>query len=69
MVFTSKGINSESKNQNMKTTHLLEVRIKSSNRLHLKAEFETKADALVASYAILRANADKFLLVISYIGK
>lgn len=53
----------------MKTTHLLVVRTKSSNRLHLKAEFETKAAAHAASLAILRANPDRFVCEISHIGK
>jgi hypothetical protein len=52
----------------MKNTHLLVVRTKSSNRLHLKAEFETKAAAHAAAHAILRAN-DRFVCEISYIGK
>tara|TARA_R110000822_G_scaffold21917_2_gene69338 strand:+ start:465 stop:626 length:162 start_codon:yes stop_codon:yes gene_type:complete len=53
----------------MKNTHRLEVRTKSSNRLHLKAVFETKADAHAASLAILRANPDRFSCVIKSIAK
>ncbi len=48
-------------------THRLTVRIKSSNRLHLKAEFEIKAAALAASFAILRANPDRFICEIGFI--
>ncbi len=48
-------------------THLLKVRLKSNNRLHLKAEFEIKAAALAASFAILRANPDRFICEIGFI--
>lgn len=51
----------------MKTTHLLVVRTK-SNRLQLKAEFENKAAAHAASFAILRTNPDRFVCEIKYIG-
>ncbi len=48
-------------------THLLKVRLKSNNRLHLKAEFETKSEAHAASFAILRANPDRFICEIGFI--
>jgi hypothetical protein len=49
----------------MKTTHLLVVRFKSSNRLFLKAEFQTKIAAEAAAMAILKANFDRFICEIS----
>jgi hypothetical protein len=49
----------------MKTTHLLIVRFKSSNRLHLKAEFQTKIAAEAAAIAILSSNFDRFICEIS----
>ena len=64
-----RAIKPETKNQNMKTPHRLVVRTKSSNRFHLKAEFETKAALDAASFAILRAHPDRFVCEISYIGK
>jgi hypothetical protein len=45
--------------------HLLVVRTKSSNRLHLKADFETKIAAEAAAVAILKANLDRFICEIS----
>lgn len=50
-------------------THLLTVRIKSTNRLHLKAEFNTKKDVLIAANAILYSNPDFYEIEIVYIGK
>jgi hypothetical protein len=46
-------------------THLLEVRNKFSNRLHLKAWFETKIAANEAAFAILRANPNRYSIEIS----
>ena len=48
-------------------THLLEVRNKLNNRLHLKAWFETKIAANEAAFAILRANPDRYSIDISYV--
>jgi len=53
----------------MNTTHLLIVRTKSGNAIHLKAEFESKAAAEAASLAILRANPDRFVCEISFIRR
>lgn len=48
-------------------THLLSVRTKSNNRLALRGEFESKAAALNAAHAILRANPDRFVCEVSHI--
>ena len=58
-------INAEDAINHMKTTHLLVVRFKSSNRLHLKAEFQTKIAAEAAAIAILSSNFDRFICEIS----
>jgi hypothetical protein len=52
----------------MKSTHLLIVRLKSSNRLMLKIECENKAFADAAAMSILRTNPDRCICQIIYIG-
>jgi hypothetical protein len=51
----------------MKSTHLLTVRLKASNRLHLKVKFGSKADAYSAAQMILITNPDRFFCEIVYI--
>jgi len=51
----------------MKSTHLLVVRLKSSNRLMLKIECESKAFADAAAMSILRTNPSCICQII-YIG-
>lgn len=67
-LIASKGDQARDNKNKMNITHLLVVRVKSSNRLHLKARFENKASAEAASLAILRANPDRFSVEISFIG-
>ena len=45
--------------------HILVVRTKSSNRLYLKAEFQTKIAAEASAMAILKANFNRFICEIS----
>ena len=52
----------------MKSTHLLVVRLKSSNRMILKIECESKAFADAAAMSILRTNPDRCICQIIYIG-
>jgi hypothetical protein len=52
----------------MKFTHLLVVRLKSSNRMMLKIECESKAFADAAAMSILRTNADRCICEIIFIG-
>jgi hypothetical protein len=47
------------RNRKMKSTHLLVVRLKSSNRMMLKIECESKAFADAAAMSILRTNLDR----------
>ena len=52
----------------MKSTHLLVVRLKSSNRSLLKIECESKAFAETAAMSILRTNLGRCICQIIYIG-
>ena len=52
----------------MKFTHLLVVRLKSSNRMMLKIECESKAFADAVAMSILRTNADRCICQIIFIG-
>jgi len=52
----------------MKSTHLLTVRLKASNRLHLKVKFGSKAEAYLVAQMILMTNPDRFLCAIVYLG-
>jgi hypothetical protein len=52
----------------MKLTHELIVRIASSNRLHLKIRFGSKAEAFLAAQMILVSNPNRYFCEIVYIG-